>query len=559
MPAVAAVAFFENSKSMSSNVRQKRRARTRIKARSSPEQVADILREHGVIAVIMFLGFVMRLFLADANSYWLDELISVVIYGISNPTVVDAIGNLTQSTHPPLYQFILYYWMALFGDSEVATRSLSNLYVTGATLCLYLLTLRLYGWSVAIATTLIFSLMHMPLYYALETRSYAQTLFLASLSSLLLFNFLRALPERLLWRALLRDWRLDALVAANLALLLTHYYNVFFLGAQGIFLLAFLLLRSERGHVFATVLKGVAVGAAPLILLLLIWGPVMVDTYGKYDSRFLADVPAKTPWSMFFDMVVQPNLALPATVLAVMGLVLLPRLARSGRDIYRGNGKLCAYADYYFLMAVFMPCVLAYLLFLVAEHERYSSRYFIFCTPPLGVLMALSIEEIVCLLGGFASGFSLAKYRNLALPVVMLVAIFAVLPGGYLAATSRKSDWSGIAAQIVNFAASKPDKSLIIYETTWRKYPTLDYYLSRFSKKLRVQGFITPGQERREDFMFEAQTEEIGRHDYLVLAFPHHRLGHFPRALKRLGELYQVHFRLLDKAGRGMIVYKIAH
>jgi hypothetical protein len=57
---------------------------------------------------------------------------------------------------------------------------------------------------VAVAAALLFSLMSVPIYYGLETRSYAQTLFLASLSSLLLHFFLRRPIERLSWHALLR-------------------------------------------------------------------------------------------------------------------------------------------------------------------------------------------------------------------------------------------------------------------------------------------------------------------------------------------------------------------
>ena len=252
--------------------------------------------------MVLVFGFVMRLFLADVNSYWLDELYSVVFYGIDNQTAMEAVERLKASIHPPLYQFILYYWMALFGDSEVATRTLSNLYTAGATLCLYILTLRLYGVRVAIAAAVLFSLMAMPIYFALESRSYAQTLFLSSLSSLLLLNFLRDLPEALRWGALLRDWRLFAFVAANFALLLTHYYNVFFVGAQGAFLLGYLLLR-YRQDLASTALKAVIVGVAPLVLLLLTWGPVMATSYAKTKNRFIAETPSEDPFSMFFGLV----------------------------------------------------------------------------------------------------------------------------------------------------------------------------------------------------------------------------------------------------------------
>ena len=77
-----------------------------------------------------------------------------------------------------------------FGDGETATRTLSNLYIAGATLCLYLLAFRLFGRRVAIATALLFAFSYTATYYGLEVRSYPQSLFLVTLSSLLLWRWL---------------------------------------------------------------------------------------------------------------------------------------------------------------------------------------------------------------------------------------------------------------------------------------------------------------------------------------------------------------------------------
>ena len=107
------------------------------------------LAQHRILCLILFSSFVARLFLSGWNSYWFDEILSVVRYGTDNDTIVSALKTLAQhSSHPPLYHIILF----LFGDGEVATRTLSNLYVTGATLCLYVLALKLFGRRVAIAS-----------------------------------------------------------------------------------------------------------------------------------------------------------------------------------------------------------------------------------------------------------------------------------------------------------------------------------------------------------------------------------------------------------------------
>ena len=149
------------------------------------------LAQHQILCLILFFSFVARLFLANWKSYWYDELLSVAIYGSNHATLVSALKGLAaHSAHPPLYHAILYYWIQIFGTEEVTTRTLSNLYITGATLCLYLLALRLFGRRVAIASALLFAFSYTATFFGLEARSYAQSLFLVTLSSLLLWRWL---------------------------------------------------------------------------------------------------------------------------------------------------------------------------------------------------------------------------------------------------------------------------------------------------------------------------------------------------------------------------------
>jgi uncharacterized membrane protein len=207
-----------------------RRAAAGMRARAT--RWARWLAQHQILCLILFFAFVVRLFLAGWKSYWYDEILSVVIYGSNHASLASALKSLaTHSAHPPLYHAILYYWMQLFGTEEVATRTLSNLYITGATLCLYLLALRLFGRRVAIASALLFAFSYTATYFGLEDRSYAQSLFLVTLSSLLLWRWLDRAEDPPAWR----DWFAGpavALILCNIALLLTHYSNALFVIVQ---------------------------------------------------------------------------------------------------------------------------------------------------------------------------------------------------------------------------------------------------------------------------------------------------------------------------------------
>ena len=72
------------------------------------------LEQNAAAIVLLFLGFMMRSYLAPWPPYWYDEFLSVYHYGANHETALDAVLSLAQkSIHPPLYQFIPYYWMDL--------------------------------------------------------------------------------------------------------------------------------------------------------------------------------------------------------------------------------------------------------------------------------------------------------------------------------------------------------------------------------------------------------------------------------------------------------------
>jgi hypothetical protein len=273
----------------------------------------------------------------------------------------------------------------------------------------------------------------------------------------------------------------------------------------------------------------------------------------KWEHTYRAHhAPAKGPVSIFLDMVIQRQLAYPALALGVIGVLLLFRLTRVARSIYRGDERPAAYFDFYFLITAIMPCALAYLLFLIAGHERYSPRYFVFCTAPLAVLLVLSIEEAVHLLERLASrlGLNVTPY---AIAGVTLAAALVVLPGGYRAATAAKQDVRGMADDIATLVRRQPESSYIIYEAN--HMPTLDYYFSRMKKGPRVHAIVTTRSERSGEFVFETQSDEILKHDFLVVAFTHYQTKRIPKAVSRLKELYKLEHSFIRR-GRGLMILK---
>jgi uncharacterized membrane protein len=77
------------------------------------------------------------------QSLWDDEATSFLISKLNLSQIVQAVA--VGDFHPPLYYCILHYWVALFGASEVAVRSLSVLFGVLVIPLIYVLGRRLFN------------------------------------------------------------------------------------------------------------------------------------------------------------------------------------------------------------------------------------------------------------------------------------------------------------------------------------------------------------------------------------------------------------------------------
>lgn len=530
--------------------------------RDLPRRLYATAQAEAVLITVLVGSFVARLLLADRNSYWLDELYSVAIYGIWNDSARAAVDHLaTTSVHPPVYQFILYNWMEIFGDAERSTRALSNLYIALATLFLYLLLRGVFAKRVALGSAIVFALMYTPTYYALETRSYAQTIFLVTLSSFALHRIMR-LGAEVGWRRALVSPTALVFTGANLALLLTHYYNAFFWVAQAVIAGCF-VLRQQSWRRWPAGLAAVA-GMYGLQggVFALVWGRVLLDDYRRRGDAFPVEGGVRSPFDLFRS-VLEPNLD-PPTVITVIGIALFAVFAiRSLLGLARRSELTQArqrdWTAFYLLCWVLVPLLVVYAAFMLTGVARYSTRYWLFILPPLAPLLVLAVEEAYHLAGRawhriWRRDLS-AGWAVLAMTATVATLIF---PGTIAAASRTKTDWRSAAEDIVTIVEADPDSRYLIYETSFRSTPVLDYYLARYSDDIRVDATLPRSQERRGEFTFESGAEEIAEHDFLLVAFIHHETDDFPTAIERLEETYPVHHSQIDHRGRGLLIFDVA-
>jgi hypothetical protein len=119
-----------------------------------------------LIAIIL-AGTLLRGFLVEYRTFWLDELYSVAYARFSFRTIF--------WTQMPLYFCLLHFWIGIFGDSDVSARLFSVLWGSiGLAGFAYLLRcgLRWSKWTVLIAVSLL-AVSPFHFYYSIEARSYA--------------------------------------------------------------------------------------------------------------------------------------------------------------------------------------------------------------------------------------------------------------------------------------------------------------------------------------------------------------------------------------------------
>ena len=215
-------------------------------------------RDRVLVAGLVALAFALR---APnlGRAYWIDEGISV---GISSHHAGQIPSLLTRDGSPPLFYFLLHYWMAAFGNSEIATHFLPLIVSLAAIPLGYWSGSTLFGrragrWAAALMATNPFLG-----WYSTETRMYPLLIALVTVG---LTFAVRAVRDRSVRDAV-------AAVLAYTALLYTHNWGIYAVVATVAVLGARALKEGDR-----SLAKQIALAGAAAAILWLPWFPYFLD------------------------------------------------------------------------------------------------------------------------------------------------------------------------------------------------------------------------------------------------------------------------------------------
>ncbi len=192
------------------------------------------------VAILLLAAF-WRFHHLETQSLWHDEGNSL---RLAERSLSDLVEATSRDIHPPGYYIALKSWMGLMGTTEFGLRSLSAFWSIVAVAATYALGRRLFGDFAATLAALLVAANPFAIYYAQETRMYAQ---LGALSILSLWLLLRLLDtsharRRLYWAG--------GLATVNILGLYTQYTYPLTMIVQGTYFVWWWLHHRQHGLVY---------------------------------------------------------------------------------------------------------------------------------------------------------------------------------------------------------------------------------------------------------------------------------------------------------------------
>jgi uncharacterized membrane protein len=133
-----------------------------------------------IIATILRITMII-----NRGTYWFDEMFSV---HFSSLPWNEALYLWTLETNPPLHTFLLRFWINIFENTEIYTRSFSLIFSIASIALTYKLAQKIFNKKTALASSLLMSVSGIHIFLGTEARTYSLLCFLSVLSFSLFFD-----------------------------------------------------------------------------------------------------------------------------------------------------------------------------------------------------------------------------------------------------------------------------------------------------------------------------------------------------------------------------------
>ena len=432
-----------------------------------------------LLLAIAMLALGLRLYRLDNQSLWYDEGFSVYLARMD----LDEITSRTAADiQPPLYYYLLHGWILLFGDSEWALRALSVLFGVLTVPVIYGVARLLFRSRAAgLLAALLVAVSPLHLWYGQEARMYTLLTWLCLLASLLL---LLAMTTRRAWvNALL--W--VAYTAATVAALYTHYFALFVLAAQAVYVLVVLTAQGFRP---LRLLVGSLASGVAILLFYLPWLPYLYTRYGTDASYWpgqlkihevLVDIGIVFSGGESVTEAIGIILSIAYGLVFVCCLVALYSKASSAARQPADDSDDLLPGSYFPLLFLLLYFFLPLVLILAVSYNspKFNARYAMVSHPAF--LLALAGGLVALWQSRTSYLNNLLRGTLAALVLIMLLGTAAYANyNAYTDPTFARADFRSVAAHVRQNI--EPGETIIL--TSGHMFPVWDYYAPGLERHL---------------------------------------------------------------------------
>lgn len=424
------------------------------------------IARHGLLLAllaILALGAILRFHNLSGQSLWNDEGTSVALAARSLSQITrDAAADI----HPPLYHYLLHYWLLVFGNSEAGARSLSALVGVGLVALTYLLGRRLFSPLTGLIAALLAAVSPYLIYYSQEARMYMLLTLLGAASSYLFYLAWVEVGSRS------RQWAALGWVLATALALYTHYLAVTVVLAQNVVWAANLpgvwRRRQDREAKPLAWAAGWVAAQAVVALLYLPWLRLtwaQLNRWPAVSEPFGLLTLLRRALPLFAVGPLVPAGSFRWLVVAVLGLALAGLFWPVDEGERGRSGRLLALLHWLAPVAV--------LYYLSRSRPVYHPKFLVVAVPGFLLLVAHGVARLAPALGRPLHRLGWARLGLAACAGV--VAISASLPGlhnGYNDPRYARDDYRGIARYIA--ALGRPGDAVLINAPS--QIETVAYY-----------------------------------------------------------------------------------
>ncbi len=143
-----------------------------------------------VLCLIILLALCLRFYRLDGQSLWADEGNSAALASRSLSTIT---RDAAHDIHPPLYYYLLHFWVRFFSNSEIGLRSFSALTGTVLVFVTFLLGRELFSPRIALIGSFLAAISPFQIHYSQETRMYILAALWAALAMLFFLAWVKSL------------------------------------------------------------------------------------------------------------------------------------------------------------------------------------------------------------------------------------------------------------------------------------------------------------------------------------------------------------------------------